>query len=512
MILHPQQLLKVLVHEAFHYRKTMVVAFIVINMVMLGLGMLWPKGFASATTILVDDKKIIQPLMQGAAVATEVTDRARLAREVIFGRKIMNQILEHAGWINSNPGLAEQEKIIQQITKRMTIDAVGRNLIKIEYKDDDPERAFRTTQKVAELFILESLDTKSAESKAAYEFIEKQTQEYHDKLVKAEEQLREFRSANLDARPGSDGDISARMNGLQLRIEQASQDLKEAEVKKLSLEKQLSGEAEVATTLSREGQYRLRIAELQSRLETLRLSYHDNYPDIIQIKHQIVDLNQAIAEERQRREAAKSGGKTIIDEGVINNPMYQQLKQELSQTNINIETLTARIGETRRQLNQELERGRRVHGGEAMLSELTRDYQVNRDIYQDLLKRRENARVSMNLDKEKQGLMVKIQEPAKLPLHPSGLRFVQFVIVGLMLGMTLPLGLLYAKLQLDPRIRHSTLIADKHKLPLLAVVPHLWSPSETQAVRREVAWLSLVMSGILLVAVVTIILRVIKVV
>ncbi|MBI3546663.1 MAG: hypothetical protein HY081_08755 [Gammaproteobacteria bacterium] len=512
MSLRPEQLLKLLASEAFHYRKSVVTAFVLVYLAVLGMGLLWPKGYSSSTSIIVEDKKIIQPLMQGAAVATDVADRSRLAREVILGRKIMNQILETGGWMKSNPSPTEQEKIIQRITKRTTITNVGKDIIRIEYKDDEPERAFRTTQKYAELFISESLGTKAAESQAAFDFIEKQTQEYHDKLTKAEEQLKEFRSANLDARPGSDADVSARLNLLQQRIEQATQDLKEAEVRKTSLQKQLTGEAEVATLLSREGQFAARIAELQSRLATLRLSYHDGYPDIIQIKQQIEDLNQAINEERQRREAAKAAGRLTIDESVVSNPMYQQLKRDLSQTQINIETLMARIGEAKRELQLELERGKRVHGGEATLAELTRDYQVNRDIYQDLLRRRENARVSMNLDKEKQGFSIKIQEPATLPLQPSGLRFVHFIIGGLVLGIILPLGLLYAKLHLDSRVRVGTAIRDKHKLPLLASVPHLWSPVEAKAVRREIEWLSFAMGGAFLVVAATVVLRIIKVV
>ncbi len=512
MNLRPEHIFKLLVHEAFYHRKALVVSFLIIYLMMLGLSLIWPKSFTSSTTILVEDKKIIQPLMLGAAVATEVADRARLAREVILGRKIMDQILKHVGWMKDNPSPAKQEKIIDRLIKRTTITNFGRNIIKIEYKDDDPERAFQTTQKYAELFIAESLSTKAEESQAAFEFIDKQAQEYHDKLVKAEEFLKEFRSENLDARPGTDADISARLNLLQTKIEQASQDLKEAEVKKFSLEKQLSGETEVATVLSREGQYRSRIAELQSRLETLRLSYHDGYPDIIQLKHQIEDLNLAITEERQRRDAVKASGKVIIDEGVINNPMYQQLKQELSQTQVNTEMLASRISEAKRQLQQELARGRRVHGGEATLAELTRDYQVNHDIYQDLLKRRENARVSMNLDTEKQGLAIKIQEPATLPLTPSGLRFLHFIVGGLVLGVLVPLGLLYAKIQIDPRLRLGALISDKHKVPLLAVVPHLWAPEETRAARHELAWLALAVSGTLLIALVTIALRLAKVV
>jgi len=124
-------------------------------------------------------------------------------------------------------------------------------------------------------------------------------------------------------------------------------------------------------------------------------------------------------------------------------------------------------------LQQELNRGKLLHTGDARLAELTRDYQVNRDIYQDLLRRRESARVSMNLDRDRQGFTFKIQEPATLPLYPSGLRFWHFVAGGILLGLLIPVGLLYARLQFDPRIRIGNAISSRHKVPIAAVVPHL---------------------------------------
>ncbi len=495
MRLVPEQYISLLATQAFDHRKAVVAIFVIVNLFCLALAVLWPKQYTASTTILVEDKKIIQPLMQGAAVATDVEDRARMAREVIFGRKIMDQILRDAGWLKDNPSPEEQEKRIENLIRQTKVTNTGKDLIKIEYKDSDPQRAFNTTKRYADLFIAESLSAKAAESQAAFDFINQQTEEYHEKLTKAEDQLKEFRSANLDARPGSDADIGSRLSALQLRIEQTTQDLQDAETKKKSIEKQLSGEAEVATVLSREGQYRARIGELQSQLDTLRLNYRDTYPDIIRIKHQIEDLNEAIAEDRKQREEAKAAGHIKIDDSVINNPMYQQLKRELSQVNITIDTLTARLAEARRELQKEIDLGKRVNGGEATLAELTRDYQVNRDIYQDLLRRRENARVSMNLDKERQGLDVKVQEPAVLPLQPTGLRFIHFILSGIVFGIGIPFGLLYAKMEMDYRVHSGGAVTEKCKLPLLAEVPRLWSPTELRVIRRGLAWQYLAIVG-----------------
>lgn len=507
MVTMSENLVRLFITEAFYHRKAIVALFVVITLSALTLGLLWPKGYSVPTTILVDQRNIIQPLMQGAAVATETTDRSRMAREVIFGRKIMNQILHDAGWLERNPSPEEQEKIIEELVRRTSVTNVGQNLLRIEYKDKDPQRAFSTAKRYAELFIAEAVRTKTAESEAAFEFIDKQVTEYHEKLTKAEAALSEFRSANLDAQPGLEADVSERLSALQTRIEEASRELREAEIRKTSLEKQLTGEAEVASAMSRESQYRSRIADLQSQLETLRLSYHDTYPDIVRIRHQIDDLNQAITAERQRREQAKASGQPVVDENIVNNPMYQQLRRELSQTQVQIDTLTARIQQARERLQYELDRGRRMQGGASTLAELTRDYQVNREIYQDLLRRRENARVSMNLDRENQGLTFKIQEPAVFPLQPTGLRLWHFVAGGLMLGLLVPFGLLYGKLQVDPRIRIPTQIAETYQLPVLASVPQLWTQTEAVAVRRDIRWLSAWLMGALVIVVAVMALR-----
>jgi hypothetical protein len=52
-----------------------------------------------------------------------------------------------------------------------------------------------------------------------------------------------------------------------------------------------------------------------------------------------------------------------------------------------------------------------------------------------------------------------------------------------------PFGILYTLTQVDPRIRLESVIATRLKLPVLAVVPHSWSPNETQAMSRELQWM-----------------------
>jgi hypothetical protein len=129
-------------------------------------------------------------------------------------------------------------------------------------------------------------------------------------------------------------------------------------------------------------------------------------------------------------------------------------------------------------LNDELERAKHAAGSENAVAELTRDYDVNRDVYQDLLKRRENARVSMNLDATQQGLNFVVQDPAVLPLAPSGLRFIHFALVGMLLAVGTPLGLLFLLVRFDPRVRSAEQLQRLTGVTLLATVPYYQTPQD----------------------------------
>jgi polysaccharide chain length determinant protein (PEP-CTERM system associated) len=430
--------------------------------------------------------------MEGTAVATSIKDQARNARELLFSRRIIVEVLREAGLPVSDMSDLELERLIEQVQGRTQINAIGQSLIRIEFRDPSATTAFRITQKFAEHFVTESATSKRQESQDAYSFIDKQVREYHAKLSEAEQRLKEYRSDNID---GTTTDSFKRISELRQRVESSRLALTEANIQQEAIQKQLSGEADVSRGMMREGAYQARIAQLQMDLDTLRLSFHDSYPDIVQLKNQIAELNVAIEEERQAREQrikeARARGDTYIDESIASSPLFQQLRSELAATRTSIATLKARIAETEQMLAEENERIRRINDAEATLAELTRDYEVNRDIYQDLLKRREKARVSMHLDIEERGLTMKIQEPARLSLQPSGLRFMHLAAIGIPLGLLVPIGFLGVLLQLDPRIRSADQVANHIGLPVLGEIARMSSSAERNedaVVQRKMLW------------------------
>ena len=180
-------IIKILLQELIYRRSFVIIAFSIISIVMVTIGANWPKMYTSYTTIFVEEENILGPLMEGAAVQTDVIDRAAIAREIIFGHKIMFKLLEQEGLAELNPDPAVQERLINTLKNSMNISNVRRNLIKIEFKDNDPERSYRITSSLAKLFIEESLKSKAQQSTDAFGFIDKQAYEYKQKLQNADE-------------------------------------------------------------------------------------------------------------------------------------------------------------------------------------------------------------------------------------------------------------------------------------------------------------------------------------
>ncbi|GAB2578864.1 hypothetical protein ISP15_00610 [Dyella jejuensis] len=491
-------MLPALATEARRRRMALGIAFALIAVVALIAGMAWPKKYQASTTILAQESSIITPLMEGAASPTANTNRAGIARDVIFSRKVLDQILVVGGWMATHPTPIQQDRLIEGIRARTTVQVSHDNLITINYSDSEPRRTFAVTQAFARLFISESLASKQRESRDAYEFINSQVEAYRRKLTDAEDKLKAYRDSNADARPGSDVDTNSRINQLRTQIDSTQLELAEKRSQEAALEAQLSGESEVNAVHTTQGIYDTQLADLQSQLDKLLLTYTDQYPDVIRIRHQMQDLRQQIAQTDQRKQAAQAAGTPIpLDNAVQMNPLYQQLKIQLAATEGDAAAASARISASESMLDAELERSKRIGNSENVTAELTRDYDVNRDVYQDLLKRRENARVSMNLDAEQRGLTFLIQNPAVMPLVPSGLRFMHFGIAGLALAIAIPFGLLFALVRFDPRVRSVEQLERAIGFNVLATIPFYPTPRDRRRERLNTMILVLIVAGVM---------------
>jgi polysaccharide chain length determinant protein (PEP-CTERM system associated) len=259
-----------------------------------------------------------------------------------------------------------------------------------------------------------------------------------------------------------------------------------------ALNAQLSGESAVNAVQTVGNIYQNQMAEMQSQLDKLLLNYTEDYPDVIRLRHQIEDVRAQM----QSADARRDIGGATVDRMVTTNPVYQQMRVQLATVRSDAAASAARVGASESMLQAELERSKRIANSENVTAELTRDYTVNRDVYQDLLKRRENARVSMNLDAEQRGLTFQVQNPAVMPLVPSGLRFMHFGLAGLALSLAIPFGMLFAVARFDPRIRSVAQLESATGFPVLASIPYYPTPRDRRREHLQNMLVTLIVFGV----------------
>ena len=201
-------------------------------------------------------------------------------------------------------------------------------------------------------------------------------------------------------------------------------------------------------------------------LDSLRARYHDSYPDVIAVRNQIADLQDMLATGKISVEAIELNDS---NEGSVN-PLWQQLRSQLAALKTTKEAKISQHNGLESLLTAEEERAKLINEKEAELAELTRDYNVTRDFYNEMLRRLENARVSMHLDEEQQGVTFKIQESAVIPTQPDGFTLPQLMVGSILLALATPVGLLIVFMELDTRIRSEARWSEDWPA-LVAVIP-----------------------------------------
>lgn len=455
--------------------------FAIVSVGLLVVGMMYNPKYETAITIYADNQNVIKPLLEGqAAVTMPRNERIRIVQEIMFAPRILEQVLRAT--VKDREVFADQdslERAMKGLRENISITAPADDYIKVAYSHKDPEVSYQTVNKIVNMFIEESAKTKRSESKSAYTFIDEQVKSYKAQLVEAENKLKAFEAANID---GVESQVNASIARLQATIDETAVDIEAGEVRIAALEEQLAKESRYASSDYSARVYRERLAQLESQLDTALLNLRENHPDVVDLKLQIQDLKRTIVDVENTAQTTEK--EDLTGERHLN-PIYEELSNRLAEARVNVQTMRHRMAANQKRLEEQFERRRRVAANQAELSELTRDYDVTRNIYEDLLERKERARISMTLDLAGQGVTYKVLEPAVFPMVPTGLRFVHFAIIGPIAGSFLSLGALIAWILLDPRVRFPEQLESRFPGVVLVTIPS----TQSQAANGRRVWI-----------------------
>jgi len=476
---------KVIIKEAYLHRVKVAAGFAVVSLLMLVVGYFYPKSYTTSITLFADKSNIISSLLRGQAATTRVSDQSRVVRETIMSPRLLRKVAQKADTYRGDESPAQLELLVNGLRSGITVTRLGPSYIQVAYSSSNANETYQTVNAVVEEFIRDSSDSQKSESRSAFEFIDSQVNNYREQLQSAEENLKTFKAGSED---GSEQSVERRIAQLRANIENMNLDIEGINTRVGSLQAELKREGKYANKRYKADVYRENMLRAQQHMDGLLLNYTKDHPDVVTLRYQMEDIKAQIREaESESTVDTDSSADTSI------NPIYENLRSQLADANVELKSKTRRRTSTIKLMEEERARLTRVAADQAELSELTRDYTVTKDIYEDMLDRKEKARLSMTLDIEGKGVNFKIQEPAIYPLTPSGLRFIYFFFAGPFIGLLIPFGLVIVYVIVDPRIRFAGDVHADLDVPLLGVVPHINTPLGTRILRSDVVVISFIL-------------------
>lgn len=478
--------------ELIRYRFWAALVSTCVFVVMLAASLYWPERYQSTATISMDVTNVIEPLLRGKAEVVNADARDRVADTILTRRVLKRAIENYAKKHNIEYSPADIEQKIIEYRASIKVETVNSTsaLTNIYFSSSDPNIAFDSLDAVVNAFLENKVNEKQRDSLAAFSFIDDQVKKYKDQLMQADKNLQAFKADSVDVTEEvvrtRIGDLSAQIKDLKIAMEESQETLK-------ATQKQLSNEQKYLNVRTKLLALEDRKVIMVEELDRLRLSYQDSYPDVVTLKNQLSEVNKDI-EEYVELMGGGSGNTSEL-------PLYEELRKQYAAAELLWSTQKRRLIAIEKLLEEERALADEVTKNQTELADLTRDYDVNKGLYEEMLGRKENAKLTMALNNEGQGENYRLLQPPMFPIKPSSLNPLLILLVAPVLSLLVPIGLVFMFVMLDPRMR--SLQQLKKALPteiiLLGVIPHQSTPLNIRLLRKDalilVAWLAIILAS-----------------
>lgn len=471
---------------AWHYRWIGVVVAWVICLVGWGALLMVPNQFQAVAKIYVDTDTMMAPLMRGITVSTDPDQQVSVMLNTLLIRPNLEQVVHQTAVPGANFSSAEMALKVKEIQNNVSLTPLGtKNLYEISVTNRDPNKALGISQTLLSIFVDSNIGTKRKDFQGAQSFLDDKVAEYENLVRQAEQRRTAFRQANLNILSNSVTPEQARAE-----VEKVRQELGAAEARAASLRGQLGAVSKIlyvdtpgplivnsGSSSGGGGSLIQRLAEAKQTLIDLKSRYTDAYPDVKEAERQVKQLQAELA-------AMPPTGSAGTGNQSIPNPVYVQIQGKLSDAM----SEAAFQGQRYRDALANLDNAQKMasHAIEvgAKFADLDRDYDVVHKTYQELLARRESARISESVNNERSVINVRVVEPPKKAPFPTAPNRPMINSVILLVGLAGGLATALALSLNAGRFFAKEQLVSEFDYPIIGVVAKLSRAEDAVLARR----------------------------
>ena len=429
------------------------IAWLVCTVGWIGVAFI-PTKYESSARVYLNADPLLTPLLHGLAADTDPTRHLDFLQRTLLSRPNLEQLVRLTELDADVTKPEQKEALYKRLAKDVEITAITPNLMTIAYRSQDPQTAKNVVQSLLTIFAEKAAGSSRSEMDSAQRFLDDEVAAYRDQLRAAERRRAELArqypdliSDSPDA-PDAGGETRSRLDQARSAVLRAKNEVDDAITRRDSLRQELAsvppmlsvdrGPQVVVTggrTLSPD---ETRLEQLRSNLDTLRLKYTDQHPDVIAVRQEIQQLEGEVKHSGPGSGAGSGPGKAQVPNG-----LYDQLKIKLADADGVVASAERRVAQAQAEEERIEKIAKSAPGVMTEAEDLDRDYAVLKKNYQELVSRRQSAQIADAADTKTEKIQFRIVDPPQVPLvptEPNRAVLVSFVLlVGLGAGIAAPI-------------------------------------------------------------------------
>jgi len=481
-------------------RKWLLLAgLVVFGAIALGISLKLPNQYKSETLILVIPQRIPESYVR-STVTMRIEDRLRSIGQEILSRTRLEKIISEFNLYPDRRQVKPMEVVVEEMRSDVLVETVKDDAFRIAFTARDPRTAMIVTDRLASMFIDENTRDRSVMAEGTNAFLESQLEDARRRLIEHEKKLEAFRTRNSGELPSQLQTNLQVIQGINNQIQNLNESMNRDKDRRLVLEKSVAdalasdvpGPAPFETSASAdpnaigEGRTVDQLEKARNDLTSMELRLRPSHPDVIAKKRMIAELEFKVQREAAAapQNAQAPNRKPATTAELIRQGRARQYQAEIEKLDRQIASKENDVAGLRQQAAEYRKRVEAVPGHESEQTDLMRDYETLQKSYASLLAKKEDSKISANLERQQVSEQFKILDPARLPQRPSSPDRVRITAVGAALGLGLAAALIAFIEYRDMTIRSEDEILRTLVLPVLAAIPIVIGAFERRRQRR----------------------------
>jgi len=481
--LKPEEILEIVVRR----RWFIIIPFCLSILIGIYLAFTLPRIYGAGTLILVEPQRVptnyVQPL-----VSSGVDDRVSTIQQQIMSRSNLEKIISEFK-LFSDPGQENMfmEDKIEGMRKRITVNLTrakrGSEAFSISFKGRYPEKVVKVANTLATYFIDQNLKARESQAVGTSSFLETELNLKKKELEKLEEVLKQYRQKYMGELPEQLETNLRVLDRLEEKIgkkQEALRDLRNSLVM-LNNQQEAFQSTAINNSMFMDGSEQMAnfgeegsedLSQLNEQLNRLKLKYTDRHPDVVHLKRLIAKI-----EEKQKAEEAieETEPESVPDKENMPEMGFADLQSiQKEELNRDIHKLRSEIDVLNKEIQMYQKRVENTPNREQELLSIKRDYENMNDSYKSLLKRKLEAAIAVNMEKQQKGEQFRILDYAQLPEKPISPNMKILFLFSLAGGLGVGCGLIFLLEYFNTSFRSPEDIESFLGIPVFATLPVIY--------------------------------------